>query len=152
MEIKNGFKGGNEKTSRKGRSTLEISPNNVKLHPVLHNLEELYTFIKHRRLLTESSDQENGAQAYTTYRSCIPAVDEEKLSVLGFEVCLRNFCLFGAGLALCTSSYVKPHYIGSALYSISRLFMWQLLGLEQAMHVTHRTYTYGIKKNSLMIS
>ncbi|KAH7515827.1 hypothetical protein FEM48_Zijuj10G0067600 [Ziziphus jujuba var. spinosa] len=85
IEIKNGLKGGHEKTSQKGRSTLEISANNMKLHPVLHNLEELYTFIKHRRLLTEPSDQDNEGQAYTTYRSCIPAVNEEKLSVLGFE-------------------------------------------------------------------
>lgn len=91
MKIKDGSKDGSEKTSRKGRSTLEISPNNAKIRAVLCNLEELYTSIRDRRLLTDSSTQENEAESYITYRSCIPAANEEKLSVLGFEVCLLIF-------------------------------------------------------------
>ncbi|PON46532.1 structural polyprotein [Parasponia andersonii] len=89
VEIKHGSKDANEKVSRKSRSTLEIFPRNVKLH--VHNLEELGTKLKHRRLLADSSTQERGNQAYITYRSCIPAVSEEKLSVLGFEEIV--FCL-----------------------------------------------------------
>ncbi|KAF3431359.1 hypothetical protein FNV43_RR26090 [Rhamnella rubrinervis] len=85
VEIKDGSKDGSEKTSQKGRSTMEISPNTAKLHAVLHYLEGPYTSIKHRRLLTDSSTQENGKQTYITYRSCIPADNEEKLSLLGFE-------------------------------------------------------------------
>lgn len=91
MEIKDGSKDGSEKTSRKGRSTMEISHNTAKLHAFLHNLQGLYTSIKYRRLLTDLSTQENGAQSYITYRSCIPPDNEEKLSMLGFEVCLHNF-------------------------------------------------------------
>ena len=30
---------------------------------------------------------QDGVQAYITYRGCIQTVNEEKLSVLGFEVC-----------------------------------------------------------------
>ncbi|XP_058193293.1 uncharacterized protein LOC131310343 isoform X3 [Rhododendron vialii] len=37
------------------------------------------------RLLSDVSTSVSGSQAYITYRSCIPAVNEEKLSVLGFE-------------------------------------------------------------------
>lgn len=86
MEIKDGSKDGKGKSSRR-RSTLEIFPKTVKLHTVLHNLEELASSLKHRRLLSDSSTQRNGVgQAYITYRSCIPAVNEEKLSVIGFEV------------------------------------------------------------------
>ncbi|KAE9454568.1 hypothetical protein C3L33_13532, partial [Rhododendron williamsianum] len=36
-------------------------------------------------LLSDVSTSVSGSQAYITYRSCIPAVNEEKLSVLGFE-------------------------------------------------------------------
>lgn len=39
---------------------------------------------RQRRLHSDSSDA--GPRSYVTYRSCIPAVNEEKLSVLGFEV------------------------------------------------------------------
>ncbi|XP_062111740.1 uncharacterized protein LOC133823152 [Humulus lupulus] len=91
VETRDGTKVPNEKKSRKGRSTLEIFPQNVKLHTVLHNKEDLSTNLKHRRLLADSSRQENGNQAYITYRSCIPAVSEEKLSILGFEGII--FCL-----------------------------------------------------------
>ncbi|KAL4574154.1 hypothetical protein LXL04_020979 [Taraxacum kok-saghyz] len=40
---------------------------------------------KGRSLLKDSSDIEVGKEVYVTYRSCIPAIDEEKLSVIGFE-------------------------------------------------------------------
>lgn len=91
VEIKDGSKDGKGKSSRR-RATLEIFPKTVKLHTVLHNLEELASSLKHRRLLSDSSTQQNGVgQAYITYRSCIPAVNEEKLSVIDFEGIV--FCL-----------------------------------------------------------
>lgn len=49
--------------------------------------EKLSASIRHRSLLEDSSTIEDGTRAYITYRSCIAPVNEEKLSVLGFEVC-----------------------------------------------------------------
>ncbi|KAL6567752.1 hypothetical protein OROGR_001420 [Orobanche gracilis] len=40
---------------------------------------------RQRILLVDSSKSKGGSGAYITYRSCIPAVNEEKMSVLGFE-------------------------------------------------------------------
>lgn len=89
MEIKQGSKDAKAKKGpNKSRLTLELSHNISEMH----NAEELITLLKHRSLLDDSSTQENGQQAYITYRSCIPAVNEEKLSVLGFEVLYTSFC------------------------------------------------------------
>ncbi|PON53738.1 structural polyprotein [Trema orientale] len=44
VEIKHGSNDANGKVSRKSRSTLEIFPRNVKLHTVVHNLEEGIVF------------------------------------------------------------------------------------------------------------
>ncbi|KAM5566636.1 hypothetical protein ABKV19_015004 [Rosa sericea] len=83
VEIKQGLKDAKAKIGPKmSRSTLEVSHNISELH----NAEELGTLLKRRSLLDDSSAEENGKQAYITYRSCIPPVNEEKLSVLGFEV------------------------------------------------------------------
>ncbi|GER32289.1 F20P5.28 protein [Striga asiatica] len=46
------------------------------------------------RLLVESSKSKGGSGAYVTYRSCIPAVNDERMSVLGFEV--RCWLHYGA--------------------------------------------------------
>ncbi|PKA62784.1 hypothetical protein AXF42_Ash020056 [Apostasia shenzhenica] len=49
------------------------------------------TNFTYRRLMDDSSKSGGGKQSYTTYRSCVPADGEEKLSVFGFElimVCL----------------------------------------------------------------
>ncbi|MQM04365.1 hypothetical protein Taro_037155, partial [Colocasia esculenta] len=49
------------------------------------------THLKQRKLLGDSSQSQGGRQSYITYRSCLPAEAEEKLSVIGFEmimVCL----------------------------------------------------------------
>ncbi|KAK9063425.1 hypothetical protein SSX86_017295 [Deinandra increscens subsp. villosa] len=40
---------------------------------------------KKRKVKEDSSSTEVESEMYVTYRSCIPAVNEEKLSVLGFE-------------------------------------------------------------------
>ncbi|CAA7391109.1 unnamed protein product [Spirodela intermedia] len=47
--------------------------------------------LRWRRLLDTSSESQDNQVSYTTYRSCLPATAEEKVSVLGFEmimVCL----------------------------------------------------------------
>ncbi|KAK4841442.1 hypothetical protein QYF36_004555 [Acer negundo] len=100
LETEGGPKDTNVKKTQKGRSMLEISVNSVKPHVMLHDGEELITSIKHRSLLDDSSLSKGKSQAYITYRSCIPAVNEEKLSVLGFE-----------GILLCLLSLS-----GSAVY------------------------------------
>ncbi|XP_030499908.2 uncharacterized protein LOC115715204 [Cannabis sativa] len=91
METRDGSKVPNEKTSRKIRSTLEIFPKNLELRTVLNTKEDLSTNLKHRRLMADSSRKESRNQVYITYRSCIPSVSEEKLSMLGFEGIM--FCL-----------------------------------------------------------
>ncbi|KAL2559309.1 uncharacterized protein Fot_04048 [Forsythia ovata] len=55
----------------KGRSALEA--------------EQITISTRQRSLLDDSSKSKGGSNFYITYRSCIPAVNEEKLSVLGFE-------------------------------------------------------------------
>ncbi|KVI05568.1 uncharacterized protein LOC112525817 [Cynara cardunculus var. scolymus] len=74
----------NDKKRQKGRSTLE-NADKLKLHVLVHNAEDPTTLIRQRNLLEESSSREDGSGIYITYRSCIPAINEEKLSVLGFE-------------------------------------------------------------------
>ncbi|PIN18030.1 hypothetical protein CDL12_09286 [Handroanthus impetiginosus] len=58
----------------KTRSTLEE-----------HDADLIDSSTRQRRLLSDSSKSKGGSRPYITYRSCIPAVNEEKLSVLGFE-------------------------------------------------------------------
>ncbi|XP_075485566.1 uncharacterized protein LOC142525233 isoform X2 [Primulina tabacum] len=47
-----------------------------------------------RRLLSDTAKSESVSGAYVTYRSCIPAVSEEKLSVLGFQKKLTMGVMF----------------------------------------------------------
>ncbi|KAJ4711214.1 Mediator of DNA damage checkpoint protein 1 [Melia azedarach] len=75
----------NEKKTQTRRAAFEISNDSVKPHVVLHDMDRLITSVNHRSLLDDSSTSKGKSQAYITYRSCIPAVNEEKLSVLGFE-------------------------------------------------------------------
>lgn len=48
---------------------------------------------KHRTLADKSSGQKVEPQEYVTYRSCIQGVNEERLSVLGFEVLILGLLL-----------------------------------------------------------
>ncbi|KAL3631092.1 hypothetical protein CASFOL_024076 [Castilleja foliolosa] len=48
---------------------------------------------RQRRLFSVSSKSTDGSGAYVTYRSCIPAVNEEKLSVLGFEALMLGLLM-----------------------------------------------------------
>ncbi|KAK6160083.1 hypothetical protein DH2020_003464 [Rehmannia glutinosa] len=61
--------------ARKTRSNLELRANKP-------DADLIITSTGQRILLSKSK---GGSSAYVTYRSCIPAVNEEKLSVLGFE-------------------------------------------------------------------
>lgn len=77
----------NENKRQKGRANLENANDKLKLHELMHNAEDSTASISQRNLLKDSSTMELGKVVYVTYRSCIPAVNEEKLSILGFEVC-----------------------------------------------------------------
>lgn len=84
-ELKDSTKDAKKTKPQKNRSTLEISNSSAKPHIVEHVYGELITSQSQRTLLDDSSASDNKSQAYVTYRSCIPADTEEKLSVLGFE-------------------------------------------------------------------
>ncbi|XP_061360816.1 uncharacterized protein LOC133304769 isoform X2 [Gastrolobium bilobum] len=85
IEIKDSMKDAKKTNSQKPRSSLEISGSNADSHKVSHVAGEFTTTKSHRSLLDDSLPSENRSQAYITYRSCIPSVTEEKLSVLSFE-------------------------------------------------------------------
>lgn len=85
IEIKDNTKDTNGKSSHDGRSNLETFDTNTKSDGVLYDARELSASLRHRSVLHDETKLENGPQAYTTYRSCIPAVIEEKISVFGFE-------------------------------------------------------------------
>ncbi|KAK9024296.1 hypothetical protein V6N11_004465 [Hibiscus sabdariffa] len=72
VEIDDSSKAENKQKNEKDRSNPENSVVNENSR-------------KRRSLLDGSSTSKSRARAYITYRSCIPAVNEEKLSVLGFE-------------------------------------------------------------------
>ncbi|XP_011625142.1 uncharacterized protein LOC105421018 isoform X1 [Amborella trichopoda] len=92
-EIHNGFHESSGTTIQKGRSTLEESYMDSSL-PVKKNSISFVTSMRHlrwRRLLDVSSTTKAVEQNYLIFRSCVPAADEERLTVLGFEgimVCL----------------------------------------------------------------
>ncbi|KAG8366241.1 hypothetical protein BUALT_Bualt17G0056000 [Buddleja alternifolia] len=73
---------------QKTRSVLESTDLNVNQHGV-----DMIIPSTRQRKLGDSSKSENGPRAYVTYRSCIPAVSEEKLSVLGFEALMMALLL-----------------------------------------------------------
>ncbi|CAI0386667.1 unnamed protein product [Linum tenue] len=77
VEIKDGVKLEKQGKFKKNRSDLDTSDES-------RNQETSST--EGRNLAEDSKKQDgSGSQAYITYRSCIPPVDEEKVSVLGFE-------------------------------------------------------------------
>lgn len=95
VEIKNSSKESSARKSKNSRSVLEGTQNNVLPH-VFHDTEEYAT--KHRSLRDDSATSKGRSQAYITYRSCIPAVNEEKLSVLGFEEIMLGLLLFSGSV------------------------------------------------------
>ncbi|KAI3952244.1 hypothetical protein MKW98_005939 [Papaver atlanticum] len=85
------------KKSKKSRSTLEKSIGNTDKHSIMLDTEETASSIKSRRVLDDSSTSD-GRQSYITYRSCVPAVNQEKLSVLGFEAIMLFMVLCAGSL------------------------------------------------------
>lgn len=88
VEIKDSTKDAKKTKSLKGRSSLEIPDGTAESQKVSHVDGESTHSQSVRRLADDSSSSENSSQAYITYRSCITPVNEEKLSVLNFEVIL----------------------------------------------------------------
>ncbi|CAI9092790.1 OLC1v1028123C3 [Oldenlandia corymbosa var. corymbosa] len=86
VAIESGSKEVKGKKEPKGRSTLESIHCEVNLLVKSNAAEGHASSLTRRHLLDESSGSEDGKQAYITYRSCIPAVNEERFSVIGFEV------------------------------------------------------------------
>ncbi|KAH6756386.1 hypothetical protein C2S53_002685 [Perilla frutescens var. hirtella] len=79
VPIGSGSKDSKSTKEEKKRSTLEFTELGINEH----DGDLIISSTRQRRLLGDSS--KGGPRAYITYRSCIPAVNEEKLSVLGFE-------------------------------------------------------------------
>ncbi|CAI8587764.1 unnamed protein product [Vicia faba] len=84
-ESKGSTKDAKKTNPKKTRTALEISSSIAKSRKVSHVSGVVTTSWPHRTLLDDSLASNNQSQAYVTYRSCIPADSEEKLSVLGFE-------------------------------------------------------------------
>jgi len=74
------------KKSHSGRLAMETFHKKVKGLDMLHEDAEPTKSMSVRALLDDSSKSKAGQGEYITYRSCIPALNEEKLSVIGFEV------------------------------------------------------------------
>ncbi|CAL5431202.1 unnamed protein product [Camellia sinensis] len=98
VKIEAGTNQVNSKKAQPNRSTLENNSAKEKLHVMLHNAEESYTSIRQRSLLADSSTSVGGSQPYITYRSCIPPINEEKLSVIGFEGIILGLLLISSSL------------------------------------------------------
>ncbi|KAI5679122.1 hypothetical protein M9H77_10072 [Catharanthus roseus] len=79
VKVESSSKKANGKKKQNDRSALESSEVEVK------HAKEFNSSVTQRSLLDDSSSSEGGNQVYITYRSCVPAVNEERLSVLGFE-------------------------------------------------------------------
>lgn len=92
MEIKDTSTVSKEKKSHNGRSMHEMSYEHKLVIPVPNDASDHASSTVHRNLRDASLSVTDGSQAYITYRSCIPSDNEEKLSVLGFEVCHSRSC------------------------------------------------------------
>lgn len=77
------------------RSTLEVLNSESHTDSGLRGSEN----VKHRTLAESKTNKAGESEVYVTYRSCIPAVNEEKISVVGFEV-------FTLALLLASGSFV----------------------------------------------
>lgn len=86
VEIKASSEAVNKNKGKKNRSTLEDMHTLVRSHVMKHNEQALTSSVRQRTLLDESSSSKSGLHTYITYRSCVLSINEEKLSVLGFEV------------------------------------------------------------------
>ncbi|KAL3824199.1 hypothetical protein ACJIZ3_020228 [Penstemon smallii] len=87
--VPSGSKDAKSLKEQKTRSALEIKDLRVNQH----NADLIISSTRQRRLMADSSKPKGGSRPYITYRSCIPAVNEEKLSVLGFEALMAALLL-----------------------------------------------------------
>ncbi|KAK6931150.1 hypothetical protein RJ641_002943 [Dillenia turbinata] len=91
VEMRDELKEKNGKKSQKNRSALEEFHSSAETYTL--NNAKVTSKSGCRVLLDDSSASGGGLQTYITYRSCIPAENEEKLSVIGFEVTMFSFLL-----------------------------------------------------------
>ncbi|XP_022993076.1 uncharacterized protein LOC111489192 isoform X2 [Cucurbita maxima] len=85
VEVKDTSKVSNEKISHDGRSTLEMSYEHKLVNHLQSDASDHASSVAHRHQRDGSISGTVGSQDYIIYRSCIPSVNDEKLSVLGFE-------------------------------------------------------------------
>ncbi|XP_022943147.1 uncharacterized protein LOC111447964 isoform X3 [Cucurbita moschata] len=85
VEVKDTSKVSNEKKSHDGRSTLEMSYEHKLVNHLQSDASDHASSVAHRHQRDGSISGTVGSQDYIIYRSCIPSVNDEKLSVLGFE-------------------------------------------------------------------
>ncbi|XP_042502150.1 uncharacterized protein LOC122079608 isoform X2 [Macadamia integrifolia] len=90
IEIQHGSHVAENTKSKKSRYLMENSYGEKEAHEIMLDADELSSSIINRKLLDESTS-EGVKQAYITYWSCVPTVNEERLSVIGFEGIM--FCL-----------------------------------------------------------
>ncbi|KAL9254973.1 hypothetical protein AKJ16_DCAP16428 [Drosera capensis] len=76
----------------KNRSILEGSSDQANMQDA-----ETIVMVKKQRSLLENGSKDE-ADEYISYRSCIPAVDEERLSVLSFEVFILGLLLISGSI------------------------------------------------------
>lgn len=112
MKVESSSKKANGKKKQNDRSALESSEVEVK------HAKEFNSSVTQRSLLDDSSSSEGGNQVYITYRSCVPAVNEERLSVLGFEVSslYLSICLLCQCFDYCSMLYF--YLLSLGLYNI----------------------------------
>ncbi|KAJ8569875.1 hypothetical protein K7X08_006452 [Anisodus acutangulus] len=92
-EIKASSKEVKSNKGKKNRSVLEDAYAAVRPHVFKHNGQALAASVRQRNLLDDSSTSKSGTHTYKTYRSCVLSVNEEKLSVLGFEVIMLGLLI-----------------------------------------------------------
>ncbi|KAK4715697.1 hypothetical protein R3W88_014035 [Solanum pinnatisectum] len=93
IEIKASSKEVNNNKGKKNRSALEDTYTAVRPHGMKHNEQALTSSVRQRNLLDDSSSSKSGIRTYITYRSCVLSINEEKLSVLGFEVIMLGLLI-----------------------------------------------------------
>ncbi|MCD9646050.1 hypothetical protein HAX54_035574 [Datura stramonium] len=93
VEIKASSKEVNSNKGKKNRSALEDTYASVRPHVMKHYGQALASSVRQRNLLDDSSTPKSGSRTYITYRSCVLSVNEEKLSVLGFEVIMLGLLI-----------------------------------------------------------
>ncbi|KAM3358841.1 putative protein isoform X2 [Capsicum galapagoense] len=93
VEIKASSQEVNNNNEKKNRSALEDTDTAARPHVMKHNEQALTSSARQRSLLDDSSTSKSGMHTYITYRSCVLSVNEENLSVLGFEMIMLGLLI-----------------------------------------------------------